>query len=342
MLLEFTVTSLNTGIENEKKLQSNYERFEEILDSINDYIYLIDSNWNFVYVSKYSAKDCGFEPSELIGKNIWSVMPQLLGTEVEKNYREVMNKRETKRFEWKTIYTDSIKEFAVFPSAEGITVYGKDITKRKKAEQELCQSKSDWEHTFDCVPDFIAILDNEFRIMRANRAMAQQLGVAPEKAIGLICYQCIHGLDNPPDFCPHTQTMKDGKEHTAEVNEPRLGGDFLVSTTPLKDEQGKVIGSVHVARNITQHKKAEEALRESEQRWATTLASIGDAVIATDKSGKITFMNDVAQDLTGWRLSDASQKPVKTVFNIVNEENRIEVENPIFRVLKRRHDCWFS
>lgn len=257
------MTSLNTGIENEKKLQSNYERFEEILDSINDYIYLIDSNWNFVYVSKYSAKDCGFEPSELIGKNIWSVMPQLLGTEVEKNYREVMNKRETKRFEWKTIYTDSIKEFAVFPSAEGITVYGKDITERKKTEQELCQSKSDWEHTFDCVPDFIAILDNEFRVMRANRAMAQQLGVAPEKAIGLICYQCIHGLDNPPDFCPHAQTMRDGKEHTAEVNEPRLGGDFLVSTTPLKDEQGKVIGSVHVAKK---YHSTQESRRSTQRK----------------------------------------------------------------------------
>ena len=62
--------------------------------------------------------------------------------------------------------------------------------------------------------------------------------------------------------------------------------------------------------------QAQASLRESEQRWATTLASIGDAVIATDTSGKIMFMNGEAEELTGWTLSEASQKPVKTAFNI--------------------------
>ena len=80
--------------------------------------------------------------------------------------------------------------------------------------------------------------------------------------------------------------------------------------------------------------KAQASLRESEQRWATTLASIGDAVIATDQSGKIAFMNDDAEELTGWTLIEAVQKPVKTVFNIINEQTRLEVENPIERVLK--------
>ena len=79
---------------------------------------------------------------------------------------------------------------------------------------------------------------------------------------------------------------------------------------------------------------AQSSLRESEQRWATTLSSIGDAVIATDLSGKVVFMNGVAEDLTGWTLSDASLKPVKEVFNIINEQTRLEVENPINRVLK--------
>ena len=86
--------------------------------------------------------------------------------------------------------------------------------------------------------------------------------------------------------------------------------------------------------DISERKKAEEALQESEQRWATTLASIGDAVIATDTSGKIAVLNGEAEKLTGWKLSEASQKPVKEVFNIVNEQTRLEVENPIDRVLR--------
>ena len=76
------------------------------------------------------------------------------------------------------------------------------------------------------------------------------------------------------------------------------------------------------------------ALRESRQRWATTLASIGDAVIATDVQGKIAFMNAVAEELTGWTVTDAAAKPVSAVFTIVNEQTRREVENPITKVLR--------
>ena len=81
--------------------------------------------------------------------------------------------------------------------------------------------------------------------------------------------------------------------------------------------------------------KAQTALRESEQRWATTLASIGDAVIATDTLGRVTFMNCVAQELTGWSISEALLLPIKEVFNIVNEQTRLDVENPINQVLEK-------
>ena len=80
--------------------------------------------------------------------------------------------------------------------------------------------------------------------------------------------------------------------------------------------------------------KTQDSLRESEQRWSTTLASIGDAVIATDLSGKVMFMNGEAEELTGWKLNEVSQRPVKEVFNIVNEQTRLEVENPIDQVLR--------
>lgn len=78
----------------------------------------------------------------------------------------------------------------------------------------------------------------------------------------------------------------------------------------------------------------ETALRESEQRWATTLASIGDAVIATDLSGRITFMNRIAQGLTGWPLSEALDKPVAEIFHIINEQTRNRVEDPVAKVLQ--------
>ncbi len=89
-----------------------------------------------------------------------------------------------------------------------------------------------------------------------------------------------------------------------------------------------------VTASKTDLEQVQSSLRESEQRWATTLASIGDAVIATDTSGRVEFMNGGAEKLTGWKLGEASGKSIKEVFNIVNKQTRLEVENPVIRVLK--------
>jgi PAS domain S-box-containing protein len=89
-----------------------------------------------------------------------------------------------------------------------------------------------------------------------------------------------------------------------------------------------------VFQNVTERKNAEDALRENEHRWITTLSSVGDAVIATDINGKITFMNEVAEKLTGWTLKTASKKTLKHVFHIVNEFTRKEVDDPVSKVLE--------
>lgn len=111
-----------------------------------------------------------------------------------------------------------------------------------------------------------------------------------------------------------------------------LSRSFNQMTTNLKTVTAS---KTELETEIAGRKQAETSLRESEQRWATTLASIGDAVIATDVSGKVMFMNGVAEELTGWTLSEASLKPVKEVFHIVNEQTRAEVEDPVSKVLEK-------
>ncbi|AKB27682.1 sensory transduction histidine kinase [Methanosarcina siciliae T4/M] len=138
-----------------------------------------------------------------------------------------------------------------------------ESSKRKRAEETALQAAKDWKHTFDAVPDLIAIIDTEYRVVRANRAMAAKLGVTPEECVGLTCYQAVHGTDSPPFFCPHKQLLKDGMEHTTEICEDCLGGCFLVSVSPLYDSKENLIGSVHVARDITESKQAVEALYEA-------------------------------------------------------------------------------
>ncbi len=141
-----------------------------------------------------------------------------------------------------------------------------DITDRKIAEEENLHARREWERTFNSVPDPIMILDTENRIVRVNRAMKERLRTVPGELIGQHCYTVVHGTQCPPDFCPHRLTCQDGQQHVAEISEPNLGGDFLVSTTPLFDNEGKVEGIVHVARDITKRKRTEMELERHAER----------------------------------------------------------------------------
>src|SRR6266403_4325779 len=87
-------------------------------------------------------------------------------------------------------------------------------------------------------------------------------------------------------------------------------------------------------RELAERKKAQEALAKSEKWFSTTLGSIGDAVIATDMNGGVTFLNPVAQYLTGWSLEEARGKSMDLVFDIVNKETRRPVENPVKKVVR--------
>jgi PAS domain S-box-containing protein len=148
-----------------------------------------------------------------------------------------------------------------------------DITKRKQAEDALLRVKEEWERTFDSVPDFIAIMDSNNRVVRVNRALAERLGLKPEQCVGLPCYTAFHGTDTPPDFCPHVRGLLAGKS-VVEMYESHLSGHFLVSNTPLLGPDGKQCGLVHVARDISDRKAAEEKIERLNEQLAARAAEL--------------------------------------------------------------------
>ncbi|MCX6674365.1 MAG: PAS domain S-box protein [Methanothrix sp.] len=181
----------------------------------------------------------------------------------------------------------------------GKVVMLNDITDRKQKEETIIRAKEDWERTFDSVPDLIAIVDNEYRIVHANKAMATRLGVSPEECVGLTCYHVVHGTTEPPSFCPHRRLIEDRLDHTAEIHEDRLGGDFMVSVSPLFGPEGKLAGSVHVARDITERKLAEESLRNSESRLAAIIEFLPDATFVIDNEKRVIAWNRAMEEMTG-------------------------------------------
>ena len=90
---------------------------------------------------------------------------------------------------------------------------------------------------------------------------------------------------------------------------------------------------VRLDKVISESNLKENKLTESEEKFHTSLNSIGDAVITTDRKGGVFFMNAVAENLTGWKLKEVQNKPLDTVFKIVNEQSRQKVESPVSKVL---------
>lgn len=143
--------------------------------------------------------------------------------------------------------------------------------------EALSRGKREWELTFDAVPDLIFITDTRYNITRVNRALAERFGMHPSQLPGRKCYQLFHALDAPPPTCPCRGLISNGEVASAEIEERHLSCVFDLSVSPLYSETGELTACVHVARDITERKKAEEyrfALEQQLQQ-AQKLESLG-------------------------------------------------------------------
>ncbi len=207
----------------------------------------------------------------------------------------------------------------------------KQAFERKLAEEAIMQANNEWERTFNAVPDMLMILDDGYRIVRVNEAMADRLGVIPDEAVGLICYEHVHGTKEPPPFCPHSKLLADGQRHSMELHEERLGGDFLVSVSPLHDMEGHLTGSVHVVRDITQQRKAEEALRESEKRFRELAELLPQPIFEIDVEALLTYANRSGFETFGYTPEDL-EKGVHAL-QLFHQEEGERVEQNIRKLL---------
>ena len=106
------------------------------------------------------------------------------------------------------------------------------------------------------------------------------------------------------------------------------------STMMTSDLKAVTASKADLEREIAERKQAEEELRRQREWLRVTLTSIGDAVMTTDASGRITFLNPIAQALTGWQAEEAVGQPIQSVFRIINEQSREPGEDIVQRVLQ--------
>jgi diguanylate cyclase (GGDEF)-like protein/PAS domain S-box-containing protein len=131
--------------------------------------------------------------------------------------------------------------------------------RRHESEEAIRRAEQEWSKTFDAMPDLVFTIDADFRIVKANRAFVDRLGAGGAVA-GRRCFELIHGGQTPPRSCPHLLARQDGQMHSVEIDEPKLGGHFLLSVAPLTDAAGRPAGAVHVARDINERRRLEKRL----------------------------------------------------------------------------------
>ena len=248
-------------------LRQSNKRTTDIIESISDGFFSMDRDMVVTYVNNAAlALWGGRQREEVLGKRLLDAFPEAEGSLFVEKYVEAL--REKKFINLEAFFESepyrNWYDVRIFPYEDGISVYFQVTTKRKKHEAAILRAKEDWERTFDAVPDLITIIDNDYKMIRVNRAMAQALGREPAELIGRHCYEFMHESRSIPSLCPHQQLLADGQEHTAELRE--LNRDFLVTTSPILDDQGQLFGCVHIARDITERKLAEAAMRLSNQR----------------------------------------------------------------------------
>jgi PAS domain S-box-containing protein len=262
----------------EEELRCSEEKYRSIVDAYDGLIYICSQDYRIEFMNRKLIERTGYSAvSEfcyrvLHGRD--SVCPWCVNGRVcagNTVHWEILSPKDGRWY-----YVVNVPIYNANGTVSKHSVIA-DITERKQAEESLKRAKEEWERTFASLPELIAILDDRHRVVRVNEAMSERLGLKPDDYIGHPCYEAIHGQSDPHPFCPHTQTLKDGRKHVVEIHEERLGGDFLVSTTPLNDERGVMIGSVHIAYDITERKQIERMLSVKREQVAAMVVELSMA-----------------------------------------------------------------
>ena len=307
-----------------KKVEQKLKQYQFMVESAHDVIFFKDLNSRYVIANDKTLEAFGLSREQVIGKNDYEIMPKK--AEAGKNIEDDKLVFETGKpteiikhmtgSDGKERWFQAIKvpQFDSKGNIIGLIGIARDITERKKVEEEIKRAAEEWDRTFDAIADLVFIVDKDFTITKMNKALPEALKLKPEDIIGKKCYELLHKSDKPWPGCPFEKTKKDKEPRTQEVDDPNIGIPLLISTSPIFDGNGKLVGAVHIAKDITEHKKAEETLRKSGEKYQLLFEGTGtdNTVISVD--GVYLMMNEKGAEHLGGRPEHFIGKSVYDTF----------------------------
>jgi len=200
-----------------------------------------------------------------------------------------------------------------------------DVTERKQAEDRLQSSLRLLETLIDTIPSPVFYKDREGIYQRCNRVFAEQiLGIAKEKIVGASLYD-LNG-EIPKDLADRHASLdqkliRDGGVQVYEARVPCADGvqrDFCLYKAALRGALGGIDGIIGVMQDVTEHRRKEEMLAKSEEKFRTLVENINDIIFSLDENGRITYISPAVSQLTGYNPSEV----VGQVFSVfINEED---------------------
>ncbi|MBN1764323.1 MAG: PAS domain S-box protein, partial [Sedimentisphaerales bacterium] len=202
---------------------------------------------------------------------------------------------------------------------------------RQRTQEALRSAKDDWENIFESISDTALILDRDHCIIDSNHAAITALHKSKEEVIGQKCYELFHCTDHTPEECPHKKLLESAQPETVEMEMDALDGIFLVSVSPIFDSTGKVVKTIHIAKDITQRKQVEERLR----LLSSAVQQTNDGVAMADLKGNIMFVNKAFAQSHGYTPDECMGKHLSLFhtpdqISAVEEANRQVIESGQF------------
>ncbi|MCD6389229.1 MAG: PAS domain S-box protein, partial [Desulfobulbaceae bacterium] len=255
------------------------QTYRELVEGTSDLITQVNAEGNLLYVNHMAKEIFGTDPEKLIGQNAFQF---LHADDLERTkawFEECQNRHirqsriENRQVNQETgVVLDMLwtSNFHYDEQGKAVSVTGiaRDITERKKVETAIRKSEEQWDRTFNSFTDIVTLQETDLCIVKANQAACTILDLPSDEIVGHHCYELFHGSKEPCRDCPLLETKKTFEPYSREMHHEKLGKTFLVSASPVFDEQGELEYIAHVAKDISKLKKLENDLFQAQKMEA--------------------------------------------------------------------------
>lgn len=294
----------------ERELLESEKKYKDLVETSHDLIFQGNNEGRFTYLNPAWERTHGYKLDEMLGRKFTDFKsPERVKKDI-KTFAGVMGGKDYTNYETVNVSKTGEEIHLVFNARALKDENGKvigtqgtahDVTERKNAEEAILKAAQEWRNTFDTITDLIMLVDTEHNITRLNKATKEALGMDYKEILGKNYYKLIYETDVPPEHCPYTKSMADGKTHKEEVYVPRFGKYFMNSSVPTIDNEGNMTGAVLNMCDVSERIQAEE----ERARLTTAIDQAAETILVTDISGIIQYVNPAFEKITGYSRDEA-------------------------------------